>query len=493
MKFSIVAIAFSLFAGNAYALHASKLPTRVLSITKDATNHISIKLIESKDSHGSYCALSHCWGPINKQPLRTTRQTLAARMTGIAFDQLPATFRDAVYLVLTLQIEYLWIDSLCIVQDDPEEWLRESENMGSIYKNATLVLAAAGSRDSTEGLFITKRPHPEVFTLPYSPYSMVTGRAASSQGEYNLAILPQEPVAPSHGPLHQRAWAYQEWYFANRKVLFMPGGISWACSHREYNEQWNYSKPQVLSSSWLALLSEYTGKVLTYPSDRLVAIRGIATETTGASNLFRHMFTDEKTASAEKDASEGMPALEVIDSMFKFGVWKAQLLEQLLWLPIEMSNEDEYLPELPTWSWAASGGGKRWPLSIHNSIPMRSESQNDIATLELLDSGLVKAKGQLLSVETAPLQVCCVAHLSEEVKHASIAPSLQRSENIELAFSMLNSGEPEKKMNDFLMLDPRGPKDGKIFGIARLDRNIPTQNVHFLVMASVRRPIFDIW
>ncbi|KAF4839060.1 hypothetical protein CGCTS75_v000536 [Colletotrichum tropicale] len=365
--------------------------------------------------------------------------------------------------------------------------------MGSIYKNATLVLAAAGSRDSTEGLFITKRPHPEVFTLPYSPYSLVTGRAISSQGEYNLAMLPQEPAAPSYGPLHQRAWAYQEWYFANRKVLFMPGGMSWACSHREYNEQWNYSKPQVLSSSWLALLSEYTGKVLTYPSDRLVAIRGIATETTGASNLFRHMFTDEKTASAENNVAGGRPALEVIDTMFKFGVWKAQLLEQLLWLPIEMSSDDEYLPELPSWSWAASGGAKRWPLGTYDSIPIRPESRDDIANLELMDSGLVQVKGQMLSVELTPLQECCVNHLSEEVTHASIASSLQRSENIELAFSALNSGEPDKKMKDFLMRDSYSTKDAKVIGVARLDQEFPTHNIQFLVMASVRRPIFDIW
>lgn len=472
---------------------ASKLPTRVLSITKDASNHISVRLIRTKDSHGSYCALSHCWGPINKQPLRTTRQNLEARMADIPFDQLPATIRDAVYLVSTLQIEYLWIDSLCIVQDDPKEWLRESENMGSIYKNATLVLAAAGSRDSTEGLFIAKRPHPEVFTLPYSPYSLITGRSESSQGEYKLAILPQEPAAPSHGPLHQRAWAYQEWYFANRKVLFMPGGMSWVCSHREYNEQWNYSKPQVFSSSWLALLSEYTGKVLTYPSDRLVAIRGIATETTGASNLFRHMFTDEKTASAENNVAGGRPALEVINTMFKFGVWKAQLLEQLLWLPIEMSSDDEYLPELPSWSWAASGGAKRWPLGTYNSIPIRPESRDDIANLELMDSGLVQAKGQMLSVEVTPLQECCVNHLSEEVTHASIASSLQRSENIELAFSALNSEEPGKKMKDYLMHDSYSTTDGKIIGVARLDQECPTHNIQFLAMASVRRPIFDIW
>ncbi|KAF4874279.1 hypothetical protein CGCSCA1_v006615 [Colletotrichum siamense] len=364
--------------------------------------------------------------------------------------------------------------------------------MGPIYTDATLVLAAAGSNDSTEGLFITKRQHPNIFTLPFSPYSLRTGRALTSQGEYNLAILSQESSTPSLGPLHQRAWAYQEWYFAHRKVLFMPGGVSWACSHREshreYNERWNYSEPQKLSSSWLGILSQYTAKALTYPSDRLVAIRGIATAKTGSSNLFRHTLSSGQASSSEKEVVEDRAALIDLKPVFRFGVWKAQLTEQLLWLPMEKPYEEDDLPNLPSWSWAASGGHKVWPVRhLLANVPVNMTGPM------LRKTGAIRATGFFFMVKLGSLQECCVTYLSDEVKHESIAPTLKRSESIELSFLSNNSAEPGRQLRNYLLRSPRGIEEGNVVGMGRLDRDLSPKNMFFLILTLVRRQTLDLW
>jgi hypothetical protein len=72
----------------------------------------------------AYVALSHCWGGII--PVRTLRANLAAHQRALSLASLPRTFRDAVTLTRRLNFRYLWIDSLCIIQDDSDDWARES-------------------------------------------------------------------------------------------------------------------------------------------------------------------------------------------------------------------------------------------------------------------------------------------------------------------------------------------------------------------------------
>src|SRR5207248_2982479 len=71
----------------------------------------------------------------------------------IPLSDLPPTFRDAIAVTRTLRVRYLWIDSLCIIQDDRDDWAKESPKMGLIYTNAILTIAASAARDSSCGLF----------------------------------------------------------------------------------------------------------------------------------------------------------------------------------------------------------------------------------------------------------------------------------------------------------------------------------------------------
>lgn len=96
-----------------------------------------------------YIALSHCWG---EQPLlTTTADNEIERREGIQWDLLPLTFQHAVQICAGLGIEYLWIDSLCILQGNEDDWVQESEKMASIYANSWLTIAAAAATNSTHG------------------------------------------------------------------------------------------------------------------------------------------------------------------------------------------------------------------------------------------------------------------------------------------------------------------------------------------------------
>ncbi|TQN67300.1 hypothetical protein CSHISOI_08167 [Colletotrichum shisoi] len=286
------------------------LPSRILSI-KDGAGGISVKLVENDGLSGRYCALSHCWGPEDKRPLRTLRGNITDHLASISWDKLPATFQDAVTLTRDLGIEYLWIDSLCIVQDDKKDWLDESKKMASVYRRATLVIAAVSSEDCTQGLSKPERPEPLTFHVPF--YNTQEG---SPQSGYNIAEL-QNPCGGIDGPLRERAWAFQEWYLGRRKVFFTSEGINWKCDEVQCNERGNHVDLRLNETmSW--------------------------------------------TLAAEMQKSR--------NDLFapEYGTWEDRLAEQLLWRPTNIVHEN--LTGLPSWCWAATGGAKTWLVDERDSM-----------------------------------------------------------------------------------------------------------------------------
>ncbi|KAK0616722.1 heterokaryon incompatibility protein-domain-containing protein, partial [Immersiella caudata] len=98
-----------------------------------------------------YGTLSHCWG--TTQMLRTTSATLPGRYAGIPWTKLPLTFRRAVDTTRRLGFRYLWIDSLCIVQDSVDDWNGESSRVSNIYRDAVVCISALDAKGSSEGLY----------------------------------------------------------------------------------------------------------------------------------------------------------------------------------------------------------------------------------------------------------------------------------------------------------------------------------------------------
>ena len=197
------------------------MPTRVLVLIGDNTQPL-IRLIESNGRQGRYLALSHCWGKAGRLPLLTTSENYLEHQKGIPFNNLPKTFQDTVQFAQGIGIRYLWIDSLCIIQGDSQDWHSEASKMGDVYWNAALVVAASGAKDSSEGLFVSDRQPSTIIQLPYMS-------AGERKGTFNMSKLPEDSDSdPCNGPLDSRAWTLQERYLARRLVAFMPACISWA-------------------------------------------------------------------------------------------------------------------------------------------------------------------------------------------------------------------------------------------------------------------------
>src|ERR1700722_1984496 len=132
-------------------------PTRVLDVGDSSDSQV-LRLVQGAGLVGRYVALSHCWG---KNPvIKTTKESLGSFSKCIDPRTLTRTFLDAVMITRRLGVRYPWIDSLCIVQDDNEDWDREAASMAQVYSQSLVTLAASAASDGSQGFLRTNSEHP---------------------------------------------------------------------------------------------------------------------------------------------------------------------------------------------------------------------------------------------------------------------------------------------------------------------------------------------
>jgi hypothetical protein len=130
----------------------SSLPTRVVDV--GLSDGSSVVIYESRGAVSSYLALSHCWG--GDIISRTDKGNIHDRQQSVKVASLARNFQDAIHITRKLGVRYLWIDALCIIQDDEEDWMREAASMYEIYNNALLVISASNSRRSGTGMLFQR-------------------------------------------------------------------------------------------------------------------------------------------------------------------------------------------------------------------------------------------------------------------------------------------------------------------------------------------------
>lgn len=198
-----------------------KLPARVLDIGP-SMGSCDKSLQITEDFHGPYVALSHCWG--TTRHIVTEKNNIENHKKGISFQHLPKTFQDAVILTKNIGLRYLWIDSLCIIQDDMKDWQNEAAKMADVYQNAYCTIAATGSKGDQEGIFI-QRSKQDVCPLRYSAAN--TYIAATSIEDDVAAMLELHK-----SPLSTRAWTLQERLLSRRVIHFTQSRVIWECRSR---------------------------------------------------------------------------------------------------------------------------------------------------------------------------------------------------------------------------------------------------------------------
>src|SRR5204862_4886168 len=177
----------------------------------------------SEDKDFKYCTLTHCWGDGSDIPKLTVAQ-ISEFQIPFNVASLPRTFQDAIHITKSLGISYLWIDSLCIIQDSADDWAREAARMGSIYENSACTIAAAAARNAHGGCFFARNPLNYVpCKIPYSKDPPVYSHSpARPSGQWHDIVM--------SSPLMARAWVVQELLLSPRMLFCGDQGMFWMCS-----------------------------------------------------------------------------------------------------------------------------------------------------------------------------------------------------------------------------------------------------------------------
>ncbi|KAF2663339.1 HET-domain-containing protein [Microthyrium microscopicum] len=214
---------------NAFVPEALRnyLPLRLLDVGIETDATISLKLGSelNEGTSKAYIALSHCWGEAVN--LTLTKSNLGS-MAIINESDLTKNFQDAIKITRALKLRHLWIDSLCIVQDDNTEWESQSANMGLVYANAQCVISASASNDSNGGCFMPKELFRNDCTLREAACRSLIVKAPGKQSFKEQLELFQDKA--ENNTISTRAWTFQERYLARRVLHFCDGVVFFECN-----------------------------------------------------------------------------------------------------------------------------------------------------------------------------------------------------------------------------------------------------------------------
>ncbi|KAK0667273.1 heterokaryon incompatibility protein-domain-containing protein, partial [Cercophora samala] len=336
--------------------HISDYPARFLVIDSKAPLPI-LRLVDQKEVKSPYIALSHCWG--NKEGIIETTRAGLINVTH-THTHLPKSFRDTAFIAQALDIHHLWIDSLCIIQDDEQDWAQESVKMADVYSAAILTIAITGSVNPSGGCLFPRRQHLDKVDDPV----LCTGIASRVE---RLNLPPEvrmryervchqrmegqhtswEEVDTQISPLLTRAWAFQEKILSPRMIHFHGEEMIWECNEEHacecgYEPLGGHDPTRTSSivaravesgrreeiwQLWADLVVKYILLDITFEKDRLPALAGL-----------------------------GKYLSRILDCTYMAGLWKEDFGRQLLWNRDYLGRNpspSHRAQQVPTWTWAS--------------------------------------------------------------------------------------------------------------------------------------------
>ncbi|TVY62268.1 hypothetical protein LSUE1_G009236, partial [Lachnellula suecica] len=419
---------------------SSEMPSRLLEISLEENGDYSIRLHESNDEAASYIALSYIWG--GPQACRTLTSNIEEHMQRIDSKKLPRTIMDAVRCTNNLDLKYLWVDSLCIIQDSPEDKAKEIGRMSIIYKNSYVTLSAAKAT-SCEKRFLEPRSTPEdllrsSFKLeiltPKDPVALnewiekyrinsdftnyVPGfeieevfkispwndpdawndvpssiwLAATPLGTDNAVdLLTAGDIADE--PISKRGWCLQESWLPPRMLIYGSAQLLWKCNAGVQSDG-GIAGP---SSGWDIRTSYRTDE-----NGEMVYEDGTKVTKSGKESIFAQLWRNIVQESSQRALTVPADKLNALAGIVQdlqaqtgdenlAGLWKSRLIAELSW------HQETTLPTLwstartcPSWSWIKTDG----PISFSSA-----ENSNatiigaNIARHEFLPDGRLEVEG----------------------------------------------------------------------------------------------------
>lgn len=216
--------------------NAAFSPTRLLFLQQEGEGiRIQLRCSTGQLPAVPYMTLSHCWG--GGSPLQLVKVTLSAFQQNIDASQLPKTFLQATQMAKYLGCSYLWIDSLCIIQDDWDDWLHEAALMGQVYKNSICNIAATDATDGSKGCFFIRNPR----AIQLEPFQGNLGQTS---------YLINDSDVFRHHVLYTRGWVLQEVLLAPRVLHCCREQLYWHCDELRASEVFPNGMPASVSEDY---------------------------------------------------------------------------------------------------------------------------------------------------------------------------------------------------------------------------------------------------
>ena len=287
-------------------------------------------------------------------------------------------FQDAITISRKLGIQYVWIDSLCIIQGDAQDWEIEAAKMASIYNSAYLVVAATATPDGSGGCLFDRKPHITIngTTSTGTPFE-IYGREKTSHEIFGWDVdkglqrvwdpINTQELINRHlaaYPLMSRAWCFQERMLATRMLHYTKNEVVFECAssmscecgalqdhdqdphlqarrtvltrpaqvpektasprdHEDYTEDYK---------TWRDFMMEFSQKKITQRADGLPALAGLAVKWYQGPSTGRYLA----------------------------GMWENDLLRSLAWVSHEEDQGQEHEHNVPSWSWLSAQRGVTW-------------------------------------------------------------------------------------------------------------------------------------
>ena len=377
-----------LYTGDIINNHANVIPWDVLPRRLlDLDHGDEILVVDVKAWHSSgratmseishYCTLSYQWGTTVHASIL---ETSPSNHDIMKLASMPQTFKDAIHIARELDMRFLWIDALCIVQPsahgDYEDWNEEGPRMGLIYSNASFTIAATCAASAADGfLSIVDDKRLRGASCRVFQYT----KDGEAKPEFlNLQHISFDGVVTASS-LNRRGWVTQERLLSRRVVHFTVQGIILECSDTNLYEQ----QPPICvlqhgrtlevvrgplferdfdESYWIDFITYYSKTEFTDPNDRLIALSSLA--------RLHHQQRSH-------------------DDHYCAGLWKNSLVTSLMWYRTEppTPTTSGRLGIAPTWSWASVMGG------VQYCKPDRDFSHGIVRILEILDFHSVPVQG----------------------------------------------------------------------------------------------------
>ncbi|PQE18109.1 heterokaryon incompatibility protein [Rutstroemia sp. NJR-2017a BVV2] len=376
------------------SIQPSLLPTRVIEVSPEEHPEYP-RLYTANGTVGYYAALSYCWGADQKG--LTTLHNVNSRFKQLDTSALSQTIQDAITVTKRMDIKYLWIDAICIIQDSMDDKLSELASMGETYQNSSITIVAASASSANQGFLENREPPKPSFQIPFwAPSGKLSSVSLRLDAGYNH----------NDEPINKRAWTLQEQLLSPRLLIYSSHTLQYHCQEhtvnlgnslnlaniqatslktlresipwqlrRSSNSISNFSDLQAIGRAWAQIVGIYSQRLLSYGEDKLPALGAVAALFSAQANM-----------------------------KYLAGLWSGGLLPRLLLWQV-LLNKD-YVPSAlymaPSWSWASLETPVEYPqvlsLMVYqwhgiNIISVDIVLENEALPFSRVTDGFLKLEG----------------------------------------------------------------------------------------------------